>query len=340
MIVDRRGDHHLVGPRRRDQRREPFAHRRRAADEHAGAIGPHALAVGRRVRIGRGFFRARERQVLAFRTAHEVEVDGRREPLGFLVGIGGDHRNAEDRVGTLAPRRGPEAVAITRHRGGRVVAREMMSEREARADRRGKRGAVVARAEQPDRRQLHVGRHGAHLTKRMTGRKLAALPQHQFLKALEEVVFGPHVLARAQRQRRHRIGARRAPDAEVDPSRKQRFEHLEPLRHHQRGMVRQHDAARADPHARRHRSDLPDHEVGRRARDRRQVVMLGKPVTRIAEPVGKLRQIEAVAQRGGTRAGRGHKRQVENRKREHGGRWAGRRCSTLSDAHLISDTVI
>jgi hypothetical protein len=46
----------------------------------------------------------------------------------------------------------------------------------------------------------------------------------------------------------------------------------------------------------RDRGDLPDHQVRRGARDRRQIVMFGQPVAEIAEPVDMARQIDAVAQ--------------------------------------------
>jgi len=44
-----------------------------------------------------------------------------------------------------------------------------------------------------------------------------------------------------------------------------------------------------------HRGDLPDHQIGRRARDRSQIVMLGQPVADIAEPIDMARQVDAVA---------------------------------------------
>ena len=38
---------------------------------------------------------------------------------------------------------------------------------------------------------------------------------------------------------------------------------------------------------RRYRRDLADHDVGRGTGDVRQIVVLGDPIARIAEPVGK-----------------------------------------------------
>jgi hypothetical protein len=85
-------------------------------------------------------------------------------------------------------------------------------------------------------------------------------------------------------------------------------------------MVRQHHAAGADPHVFRHGRDLADHDLGRRARDRGQVVMLRDPIARVAEPVGELRKIERVAQRN-CAGGAGHdRREIENGEGDH---WGG-----------------
>ena len=61
-----------------------------------------------------------------------------------------------------------------------------------------------------------------------------------------------------------------------------------------------------------HGRDLADHDVGRGAGDRRQVVMLGHPVAGEAEPLGELREVDRVAQR--RRAGRtgGDRREIED----------------------------
>ena len=153
----------------------------------------------------------------------------------------------------------------------------------------------------------------------MVFRKAAALEQQQFLEAFEEVVALARVLPGAQRIGSDRIGARRAAEPEIDAAREQRFQHLEALGHHQRRMVRQHHAARADAHVRRHRRDLADHDFRRGAGDVRKIMVLGDPVALVAEPVGEPRQIERIAQRHRARRGRGDGRQIEDRKRDHAG---------------------
>ena len=62
----------------------------------------------------------------------------------------------------------------------------------------------------------------------------------------------------------------------------------------------------------RHRRDLPDHQVGRGARHRGEIVVLGKPVADIAEAIDMARQIDAVAQRGGGSGACGDDGEVED----------------------------
>jgi hypothetical protein len=88
------------------------------------------------------------------------------------------------------------------------------------------------------------------------------------MQPLEKVVALAAIEPAAQRVGGRAIGARRAPESEIDAAGKQRLEHLEALGHHQRRMIRQHHAAGADPDAVRHRGDLPNHDVGRGARHR------------------------------------------------------------------------
>ena len=127
----------------------------------------------------------------------------------------------------------------------------------------------------------------------MAFRKGVVLEQQQFLEALKEVVA--RILPPAQRIGSDRIRARRAAEPEIDAPGKERLEHLEALGHHERRMVGQHDAAGADADALGRRGDLPDHDVGRGACDRRQVMVLGDPVARVAEKVGEPREIERIA---------------------------------------------
>ena len=174
-----------------------------------------------------------------------------------------------------------------------------MRERKAHADLGREFRTVVAGAEQPDRRQRHVVRHRHHVVVGMAGRKIAGLPQCQFVQPFEKIVALAAIEPAAQRVGGGAIGAGRAAQAEIDAAGKQRLQHLEALGHHQRRMVRQHHPAGADADLAGHRRDLPDHEVGRGACDRREIMMFGQPVADIAKPIGMARQVDAVAQRRG-----------------------------------------
>lgn len=46
-------------------------------------------------------------------------------------------------------------------------------------------------------------------------------------------------------------------------------------------------------------------------------MMFGEPVTRVTELIGEPRQIERITQGRGARRGRGHRRKIENGKRDH-----------------------
>ena len=153
----------------------------------------------------------------------------------------------------------------------------------------------------------------------MAFREGAALEQHQLLEALQEIVVVAGILPAPQGIGGDRIGARRAPEPEIDASGKQRFEHLESLGDHQRRMIGKHDAAGSHPHALGRRCDLPDHDVGSGACDRRQVVMLGNPIAGEAEAVGEPGEVERVAQRNRPGGRGGDRRKVEDGERKHAG---------------------
>src|SRR5258708_33603831 len=83
-------------------------------------------------------------------------------------------------------------------------------------------------------------------------------------------------------------------------------------------MVGQHHAAGSDPDAAGHRGDLPDHQVGRGARDGCKIVVLGQPVADVAERVRVARKVDAVAQRRGRLGAGGDDGKVEDREWNHG----------------------
>jgi len=126
----------------------------------------------------------------------------------------------------------------------------------------------------------------------MTLRKGIVFEQEKLLKPLQKVVFAETLLPPPQRIGRDRIRAGRAAEPEIDAAGKQRLEHLEAFSHHERRVVGQHDTAGTHPHALGRRRDLPDHDLGCGTRDRRQVVMFGDPIARVAKAVGEPREVE------------------------------------------------
>ncbi len=84
---------------------------------------------------------------------------------------------------------------------------------------------------------------------------------------------------------RNRIGKRRGAEDHA-----QRL-----LRHLQRRVIRQHDAAGADADGRGSGGDVADHHRGRRARDAGHAVVLGQPVAAVAPALRVAREIEGIA---------------------------------------------
>ena len=104
----------------------------------------------------------------------------------------------------------------------------------------------------------------------------------------------------------------RAPDAEVDAAGRERLQRGELLGHDERGVVRQHDSAGADPDAAGAGGRGGDEHRGSRRRDGRHVVVLGEPVAPVAERVGALRDGEGSGDRLGAGLRGAHRHEVED----------------------------
>ncbi|MGY3237675.1 hypothetical protein ACVMAJ_004565 [Bradyrhizobium sp. USDA 4448] len=87
------------------------------------------------------------------------------------------------------------------------------------------------------------------------------------MQPLQKIIALAPVEPAAQCIGRGPIRAWRAAQAKINTAGKQGLQHLESLRHHQRRVVGQHHAAGANADVLRHRRDLPNHHVGRGARD-------------------------------------------------------------------------
>jgi hypothetical protein len=100
-----------------------------------------------------------------------------------------------------------------------------------------------------------------------------------------------------QRMRRVHVAARRASDAEVDAAGRQRLEHAELLGDLERRVVRQHDARAADADSRRARRDRRHEDLGARADDGREAVVLAEPEPVVAERLAVHGEVQRVADR-------------------------------------------
>ena len=212
---------------------------------------------------------------LPARAANEVrerllrDVNSRRASASV---VGGDDVDADHRVRPvellrrLEARRGrPRAPAgappARSARRTRTAARARPRAARRRGSSRGSRSARRARArDRPDRLSgLRPGRGAPAARARPAGtcRRASASRRSATQRAL--------------------VGAGRAAEAEVDAAGVERLERAELLGDHERRVVRQHDAARADADRRRAAGDVPDHDRRRGARDAGHVVVLGEP---------------------------------------------------------------
>ena len=146
------------------------------------------------------------------------------------------------------------------------------------------------------------------------GRPVAEIAD-QFQNILRKAVA--RIESAPQGAGRHAIGARRATDAKVDPAGIERGEGAELLGHHQRGVVGQHDAAGADADGLRALRDMADEDGRRGAGDAGHVVMFGQPEAVVAERFGMAGEVERIGKRGRRGGTLGHRREVENGKRDH-----------------------
>ncbi|WP_185658281.1 hypothetical protein [Burkholderia sp. Bp8992] len=255
------------------------------------------------------------RRQLARRAAPQVDellLQRREQAPCLVVGIRREHVDADHRV-RLRPRgRRPVLRAIDLERAHQVVRCEVRRECERQPEHRGELGTEQTRAQQPHRNVEPRAGHRAHA---LAGHRLREIAL-QFGDVVRKRVGAADQVA-AQRARRGLVGAGRAAEAEVDAPRIQRGQRAELLGDHERRVVRQHDAARADADRLRRARDMTDHDGGGRARDARHVVMLGQPVAPVAPAFRVPGEIDGVAERLG-RVGAGRNGgEIEYGKRCH-----------------------
>ena len=188
-----------------------------------------------------------------------------------------------------------------------------MREGKRESEQPGHLSAVAAGAKQPHGGQVAAAGHRGDPRERMILRPAAGEEAEQVHQLVGEVVRGQRLRRAAQCRRGDLVGARGAPDAEVDPAGMERLQHAELLGHHQRHVVGQHHSAGADPHGRGRVGDVADQHGRRGTRDAGHVVVLGHPEPPVPEPFGVPGQVNGGVQ--GLRRGTAvrHRGEVENR---------------------------
>ena len=207
--------------------------------------------------------------------------------------------------------RWPEVGAVDRGGLSEKRGREMRSERKREAERRRDVSAEETGSENPDRDPHSGAGYGAD---RLPVRGIEV--RHE----LEDVLRKGVGVARERAPERAggcAVPARGASQAQIDASRKQRFERAEPFRHHERRMVRKHDAAGPDADPLRRSRDVSDQNRRRCAGDPRHVVMLREPEALATPPFRPLREIECVAKRGAGVAALDDRSEIQDRERNH-----------------------
>jgi hypothetical protein len=220
------------------------------------------------------------------------------QPARLLVRLGADRPHADGQVGRRAAAGIHELTAVARRdlRAGGVdeVGEGVRQPELGRPDAALRRGA-----QQPGLGRVGEPGQGGEAPEGMVVGQ-AILEQPEQLGQLRGEVVGSGLAAVAlQREGRHRIGAGRAPDGEVDAIGEEAGEDAEALGHLQRAVVGEHHAAAAHADARRGHRDRADQDLGARPGEHRAAVVLGEPVAVVAEVVGEAREVEGVAERVG-----------------------------------------
>ena len=156
------------------------------------------------------------------------------------------------------------------------------------------------------------GQHAGEPCERMVLGEVVVEVREQLGQLLGEVVGRGLTAVALERERGHRVGAGGPAEAEVDPAREQAGEDRERLGDLERAVVGQHHAAAPDPDALGGGRDRADQRLGARAREHRASVVLGDPVTVIAELVGEPGEVDRVAQRVGAGRAFGDRGLVED----------------------------
>ena len=241
-------------------------------------------------------------------------TSGRRSESGggLLVGLRREHVETGHGIGLRELLGGAKGAPVGIEGGEQGTGRKVGSEGVGEPQDRRELRAVQARTEDPDWNVLAASGNG------LDG-FVSRLPEITLqLDHVAGEVIGIALQVPAKGVRGALVGAGRAPKAKVDAPRIERIEGAELLRDDERGVVREHDAARAHPDRGRPARDVADDDGGRRARDPGDVVMLGDPVAAVPETFRAAGEIERIAHGPRGTATLGDGREVEYGERGHG----------------------
>ena len=309
MVVDRRGDDHLVRGCFGHEPAELCTDGLRRADERPAQHCRGTLLLGRRPVVLDVVDRGRQLPAAAAQDVGEGLLGRGEQPARRLVVVRDDHVRAHHRVRLLQLFGRLELVAVDLERRQQRVGGEVGRERVGQPEHGGELGAEQARAQDPERDVRAGAGSCPHGLTRLRIRKV--VPQ---LDDVPRERVGAHRIS-PQREHRELVRAGRTAQTEVDPARMQRLERPELLGDHERRMVRQHDPAGPDANRLRPVRDVRDHDRGRRAGDPDRVVVLGEPEPLVPPPLGVLREVEGVTQCVGDGRAVDDRRQVENGER-------------------------
>ncbi len=138
--------------------------------------------------------------------------------MSRFIGVGAVDREREDGVRFLEHAGRKKSGAVCAHRKVGRVGAEVPCKGERDAHLGGELRAGGARPEEVERRQRSVVGHRANFAERITGRKLSTTPRDELAELLEEIIRGEGLPRAAERECCQSIGARRSPDAEIDPA--------------------------------------------------------------------------------------------------------------------------
>ncbi len=200
-------------------------------------------------------------QLAAAQHRHRHPARGGQE-LGLLVGRRAQHPG-RDR-GALGLQRPDRLKALAVDAGDRRAGGvDEVGERVGEAELAGPDRALLRGAQQPRHRQLGQTRQRpGQVPEWVVGRQVVLEVGEQLGQLLREVVGRGLAAVALQRERRHRVGARRPAEPEVDPAGVQGRQDRERLGDLERAVVRQHHAAGADADRLGRRCDRADQYLG------------------------------------------------------------------------------